>query len=314
MATLNVIYGSGSTYIDVTQLTCENFHRQGKFYIPALDVSRAAVYGDPLPGIVKNVIITISDKVHVCEHGKSEIIDVSTVDSQQYPMKEKQLPLDNKDAWKNIINHEERLRKIHEILSFEGGNIRDEYPEQLLAASYIQKDATVLELGSNLGRNTLTIAAHLDDDSRFVTVECDPTSAAVLTSNRDINGGKFKIEDAAISSRKLYQSGWNTVPSDTPISGYKEVKTITWQDFRKKYGLEFDTIVADCEGALYYIIKDAPEILNGIKLLIVENDYLKVEEKEFVDNKLKENGLKVVYSQGGGWGHFTNNFYEVWAV
>jgi hypothetical protein len=35
----------------------------------------------------------------------------------------------------------------------------------------------------------------------------------------------------------------------------------------------FDTLVLDCEGAFYYILQDTPEILEGIKLLIMENDY-----------------------------------------
>ena len=40
---------------------------------------------------------------------------------------------------------------------FSSGQIRDEYPEQLLITKYLTPDSKVLELGANYGRSTLTI-------------------------------------------------------------------------------------------------------------------------------------------------------------
>jgi hypothetical protein len=56
----------------------------------------------------------------------------------------------------------------------------------------------------------------------------------------------------------------------------------------KKYNIDFDTLVLDCEGAFYYILNDFPEILENIKTIFVENDYNDIEHKNFVDLKLKE--------------------------
>jgi len=57
------------------------------------------------------------------------------------------------------------------------------------------------------------------------------------------------------------------------LNGYKWVKTITYDDLKLKYKINFDTLVLDCEGAFYYILMDMPEILKNIKLIIMENNY-----------------------------------------
>jgi len=49
---------------------------------------------------------------------------------------------------------------------------------------------------------------------------------------------------------------------------------------------DFDTLVADCEGALLPILKDTPEILAKIDLIIVENDYQSKAEHALVNDKL----------------------------
>jgi hypothetical protein len=128
----------------------------------------------------------------------------------------------------------------------------------------------------------------------------------------------FHIEKSALSKRKLIQKAWTVSESnDEEIpEGYERVKTITLPEFRAKYPIEFDTLVLDCEGSFYTIVLDYPEILDNIKLVIVENDYTKLNEKQYVDKMLIERGLKCVYSDSGGWLHdhvCVNNFYEVWS-
>jgi hypothetical protein len=55
-----------------------------------------------------------------------------------------------------------------------------------------------------------------------------------------------------------------------------------------------------------------PEILDNIKLLIMENDYWEVANKEYVDNMLKSKGFRVDYKETGGWGPCQSKFFEVW--
>ena len=68
-----------------------------------------------------------------------------------------------------------------------------------------------------------------------------------------------------------------------------------------KYNIEFDTLVLDCEGAFYYFLMDMPEILNNINLIIMENDYKYISQKNYIHNVLSINNFRVEYSESGGW-------------
>ena len=57
---------------------------------------------------------------------------------------------------------------------------------------------------------------------------------------------------------------------------------------------------------------DMPEILNNIKLIIMENDYHDIANKRYVDEILLKNNFYRDYAESGGWGPCQNNFFEVW--
>ena len=84
------------------------------------------------------------------------------------------------------------------------------------------------------------------------------------------------------------------------------------EELNQKYNILFDTLVLDCEGAFYYILMDMPEILNNVKLIIMENDYQDIEKKNYVDNVLTQHNFYVDYTETGGWGPCYNKFFEVW--
>ncbi len=73
----------------------------------------------------------------------------------------------------------------------------------------------------------------------------------------------------------------------------------------EKYNIPFDTLVVDCEGCLLPIVRDMPEILDPVKLILVENDYIGLVRKYHMDLTLKKRGFECVYSEA-------NNFYEAW--
>ena len=172
----------------------------------------------------------------------------------------------------------------------------------------------ILEIGGNIGRNSLIIAFILNakNNSNLVTLECDAGIANQLIHNKDINNLNFYVESAALSKRNLIQKDWETIVSDIVLEGYKPVNTITLEELNNKYHIEFDTLILDCEGAFYYILLDMPEILNNIKLIIMENDYTDILHKEYVDKILHETNFYVDYVERGGWGPCTDKFYEVW--
>ena len=169
----------------------------------------------------------------------------------------------------------------------------------------------VLEIGSNIGRNSLIIASIIDNNN-FLTLESDTTIFNQLNENKNINNFTFYTENSALSTLKLIQKDWETMVSDNLLPDYKWVNTITLKNLYTKYNIQFDTLVLDCEGAFYYILMDFPEILNNIKLIIMENDYHDISHKNYINNVLKNNNFYIDYVEGGGWGPCYNNFYEVW--
>jgi FkbM family methyltransferase len=208
----------------------------------------------------------------------------------------------------------DKLLDLQKNLTLDFGSFLDEFSEQMMAVRYLKGDEKVLEIGGNIGRNSLIIASILNknNNNNFVSLECDYDICNQLKHNKEKNKLNFYIENSALSKRNLIQKGWNTVVSDKVLVGYKPVNIISWEELNNKYNINFDTLILDCEGAFYYILIDMPEILNNIKLIVMENDYWDITKYNYVNNKLKENNFILDYFEKGGWGPCTNNFFEVW--
>lgn len=206
------------------------------------------------------------------------------------------------------------ISEIQSQLKIKYGTFEEELNEQTMSSMYLTGKEKVLEIGGNIGRNSLIISSILEDDKNLVVFESDEIIASQLKENRDLNNKNFHIESCALSKKKLIQSGWQTEISDTLKPGYKWVNTITLDDIKKKYNIDFDTLVLDCEGAFYHILKDMPNILDNINLIIMENDYINADEKIYVDTILEKNGLYLDYvkSVNENWCPCKKNFFEVW--
>jgi FkbM family methyltransferase len=217
------------------------------------------------------------------------------------------------------MSYEEKsneLLQLHRTLQFQFGSLGEEFPEQVMSMMYLTGDENVLELGGNIGRNSMIIAHILNkkDNHNFVSFETNSADADKLRYNRDANGFKFHIENAALSERKLIQKGWDTIPSDEILPGFTPVNSISWKAVKDKYNMDFDTLVLDCEGAFYYILQDTPEILEGIKLLIMENDYFRdSSHKEYVFSTLRKNNYECVFQKALDSENIPD-FYQVWKL
>ena len=290
---MKILYGTVQKYVDVTSTINQTID----VIIPSGDVNRNRLFGilDPLPGILKEVVINDIVYIHVIElkvNVKNNSVEVLTSH--------------------DLLAATTKLHQIHKTLELSYGNFLEEYPEQIMAVTYIQPDNCVLEIGGNVGRNSLVIAKLLNDQTNLVTLESDTFIASQLTHNRDKNKLTFNIENSALSARKLIQLGWDTIPSDILLPGYKHVSNISFDELEKKYNKTFDTLVADCEGALYYILQDFTTMLTNINIIIMENDYRDINQKNKVDEIIKSNGFERAYYESGGWGPCYNFFFEVW--
>ena len=292
---MKIYYGIMHNSIDVTNICINKLMNGNIITIPDGDNNRAYYFTDPLYGVHKNVII--------------ENNGIKTEYDQYLEIKIDMLNNKTTIIDKNDINN--KVLNIQSKLKLKYGSFTDELPEQKMAVKYLTGNEKVLEIGANIGRNTLVIAS-IVNNANFVTLECDENIAKQLTENKMLNNFSFNIEQSALSKRKLIQKGWDTKPSETLENGYHWVNTITVDELNAKYNIEFDTLILDCEGAFYYILMDMPNILNNIKLIIMENDYNDISHKHFIDDVLIKNKFYRDYVESGDWGPCINNFYEVW--
>jgi hypothetical protein len=300
---MKIEYGTQHQRIDVTAICYNMLRMKDWITIPQDDLARAYCFTDPLFGVLKSIFITHENHTSVYDHTQTIYIDVSS--NHITTTKPDSILLDQDQVNK-------KLSDIHSRLQIQHGSLQDEFPEQQMAVRYLTGTEKVLELGGNIGRNSLVIASILGNNPNFVVLECDVNIAAQLAENRDLNHFTFSIEPSALSKRPLIQRGWDTIVSDTVLDGYTPVSSITYHDLVLKYNINFDTLVADCEGALYYILQDMPEMLDHICLIIMENDYHDINHKNEVDRMLREKNFYVDYVESGGWGPCYSNFFEVW--
>jgi len=290
---MKILYGTSQNNIEVTEICYTKLLNKHTniIHIPRGDSVRANYFTDPVFGVLKQIIIITDNNLKQEYNHTAEIYinsltnEISTVD----------------------------INLFHNTLRIKYGSLNDEVPEQLMVVNYLKGHEKVLEIGGNIGRNSLIIGSILGcNNNNFVTLECDKDIALQLTENRDLNNMDFHIESSALSNRKLIQKDWDTIASDDLLPGYKPVNIISLYELNTKYNINFDTLVLDCEGAFYYILMDMPEILNNINLIIMENDYWDISHKIYIDTILIQNNFYVDYSESGGWGPCFNNFFEVW--
>lgn len=282
-------YGVQENYIDITLQVAKLCLRiNGLSYIPATDQERSHLFGDPIYGTLKHIVI--NDQI---------------IPSVPYMI---QMP-----ECDFIGDPHIKLKDIHSKLNFTG-NLKDEYPEQVMSVIFINPTDKVLEIGSNIGRNTCVIASILNDSKNLTTLESD--NVEFLNKNRDNNNFSFRIINAALSKRKLWQRWWVTTPSDHPPGNdWHQVNTIQFSEIKDDYNV----LVADCEGALYYILQDFPEILDTIETIIVENDYRDLAEYQHVVKIFKDKNFTCRYSTFSDEAVLYNlpcnkYFFQVWKL
>ena len=288
---MKILYGISENTIDVTEICLTKLNLNNIITIPSGDVYRSNHFTDPIWGTLKKIFVVNENSITEYEYNVQLKIDILT----------------------NVVtvdNIDEKLSNLQNKLVIKHGSFNEEIPEQKMAIKYLLGNEKVLEIGGNIGRNSLIIASIVKDN--LVTLECDTNISSQLQENRDLNKLHFHIENSALSKRKLIQRGWDTIPSDVLKPGYQWVNTISFDALQQKYNMKFDTLVLDCEGAFYYILMDMPEILNNIQLILMENDYLDITHKNYIDEILLKNKFIRIYAETGGWGPCYNNFFEAW--
>jgi FkbM family methyltransferase len=152
-----------------------------------------------------------------------------------------------------------------------------EREEQDLAREYILENDVVLELGARYGSVSCTINYKLNNKQNQVVVEPDDRVWEALELNRTRNNCHFNIVKGFISNRKL-----DLTNIDDHFGGYGatyiETNTTnkisyTLQSVKEQYNLNFNVLIADCEGFLEIFFDENPEFYDQLRLVIFEADY-----------------------------------------
>ena len=164
--------------------------------------------------------------------------------------------------------------------------------EQDLANHYIMEDDIVLELGARYGSVSCVINSKLKNKYNQVVVEPDDRVWNALEKNRDNNNCAFNIVKGFISNKKLdltnldvYYGGYGStfIESDeTKIPSY------SLSEVKNKYNLNFNVLVADCEGFLEVFFDENPDFYDNLRLIIFEADYPEKCNYDKINNNLTQ--------------------------
>lgn len=153
-----------------------------------------------------------------------------------------------------------------------------EREEQVCMFQNVQRGDRVLELGGRYGTVSAVLMDMTDD---VVVVEPDAKVLRTLEENLASNGfGNAKVFHGTVgaSRTKMSDGGGDGYAVQTvPCEGAEcPVDHLRYEDLQERYGVVFDTIVADCEGCLPGLIAHVLETnprLEPIKKIIFETDY-----------------------------------------
>lgn len=149
---IQIYYGIEHNYKDITYVAMNKCVKNNILIIPAGDSNRSEIFGDPIFGTLKHIMIKNSnsnDKSKIFNHDQIISYNLNKTDIDSYKNYIK----------KNILNLSdvEKLNFIHNNLNINFGSFKEEYPEQLMAIKFIKGNEKILELGANIGRNSLII-------------------------------------------------------------------------------------------------------------------------------------------------------------
>lgn len=174
-----------------------------------------------------------------------------------------------------------------------------EREEQKICSHFIKSNDVVLELGARYGTVSCTINKKLNYSSNQVSVEPDSRVWEALEKNKKNNECNFKIIKGFISKRRLnltnlndYFGGYGATSTEDEKS---KIPIYQLKDIQSKFKLNFNTLVADCEGFLGVFLQENPQIYKNFSKIIFEADYPdKCDYDEIYRNLSKNNFKKIL--------------------
>ena len=181
------------------------------------------------------------------------------------------------------------------ILDLNGNKVNTEQiekPEQDLANQYISENDVVLELGARYGSVSCVINSKLNNKNNQVVVEPDNRVWNALEKNKTNNNCKFNIVKGFISNKKLDLKNLNVCHGGYGATFVEnnntKIPSYSLDEIKNKYNLNFNVLVADCEGFLELFFDENPDFYDSLRLIIFEADYPEKCDYNKIKNKLTE--------------------------
>lgn len=186
-----------------------------------------------------------------------------------------------------LNNIYKELGEINKIDSL--NRINTERPEQELIAKFLPQKCCVLEMGGSSGTTSLIINRILENPKLHVLIEPSEKSVDYIKNNViTLYKTQFTIAHGFMGRiRETHEKLWDEC---------KKCKMWDLHELENLVNNKFDVLVIDCEGAFYNILNEIPEILDTIKLIIIEMDGPGNTNIE-IKNKLLNNNFELVHTQ-----------------
>ena len=147
-----------------------------------------------------------------------------------------------------------------------------EKEEQDQAEEFIKSNDCVLELGGRYGTVSAIINKKLSNTRAHVVVEPDSDVWEALERNKKNSKSDFHIVKGLISNKKLslQKDGYGTrqildESSNLPIFTFNQIQLMVDKPFT--------ALVVDCEGCIEQFLNENTEILQTLRIILLEEDF-----------------------------------------
>eukprot|EP00928_Gymnodinium_smaydae_P064018 TRINITY_DN47457_c0_g1_i1.p1 TRINITY_DN47457_c0_g1~~TRINITY_DN47457_c0_g1_i1.p1 ORF type:complete len:404 (-),score=97.68 TRINITY_DN47457_c0_g1_i1:79-1290(-) len=176
-----------------------------------------------------------------------------------------------------------------------------EVPNHEMVMNFLDSGMTVLELGARYGTTTCAIASQLQNSGRIVAVEPDESALKALKVNLVNHNCNATVVHGVIGTvaRQIQRLGDIThalepkEPGRPPawwLEQHPEVKSqlppgepepqpgpwapaLPFGELETRMGMNFDALVADCEGCVENFLNENPDALKKLQMIIIEADW-----------------------------------------